>query len=85
MVRLSDLDFFKYINVHIFLFSLAVGIFLVYITAPPLKVIYVYPTPDNIDKIQYKDYADSCFTFTPHTVDCPKNKKDITTIPVQHR
>ena len=85
MVRLSDFDFFKYINVHIFLFSLAIGIFLVYITAPPLKVIYVYPTPDNIDKIQYKDYTDSCFTFTPQTVKCPLNKKEITDIPVQHK
>ena len=39
MVRLSDFDFLKYVNVHIFLISLAIGIFLVYITAPPLKVI----------------------------------------------
>ena len=75
----------KFIDFKLFFISLAVGIFFVYINQPSPTIIYVYPTPNNIDKIQYKDYADSCFTFTPHTVDCPKNKKDITTIPVQHR
>ena len=85
MVRLSDFDFLKYINVPLFLVSLAVGFFLVYITAPPLKVIYVYPTPDNIDKIQYKDYTDTCFTFQSQNVECPKDKNEITDIPVQHK
>ena len=85
MKLLSQLNFIKFINIPVFLISLAIGLFVVYITVPSPRIIYVYPTPDNIDKIQYKDYADSCFTFTPHTVDCPKNKKDITTIPVQHR
>ena len=49
-----------------------------------LKVIYVYPTPDNINKIQYKDFTDTCFSFESNKVQCPKDNKDITDIPVQH-
>ncbi len=84
MLKLSDFDVLKYINVPLFLISLAVGIFFVYITEPPIKVIYVYPTPDNLNKVQYKDFTDTCFTFNANKVECPKDDKDITEIPVQH-
>ena len=84
MVKLSDFDCLKYINVPLFLISLAIGVFFVYVTAPPLKVIYVYPTPDNINQVQYKDFTDTCFSFDSNKVQCPKDKKDITDIPVQH-
>ena len=84
MVSLSDLDFFKFINVHIFLVSLAIGIFVVYITAPAPKIIYVYPTPDNINKLQFKDYSENCFTFQAEKVSCSKETGEIKEIPVQH-
>ena len=45
----------KYIDSKIFFISLAIGLFFVYINQPPPTIIYVYPTPSNIDKIQYKD------------------------------
>ena len=44
----------KYINGKIFLISLFVGLFLNYITLTPPKVIVIYPTQDNFNKIQYK-------------------------------
>ena len=43
----------KFISVPVFIISLTIGLFLAYITAPNPGVIYVYPNPDNIDKIQY--------------------------------
>ena len=46
----------KLINVPLFIASLSFGLFLVYITSPRPDIIYVYPTPDNLDKIQYKDH-----------------------------
>ena len=45
----------KYIDVKIFLASLAFGLFAVYITVPSDKKIYVYPNPENVEVLQYKD------------------------------
>ena len=41
----------KYIDLRLFLISLAIGILLVYLYQPTPTVIYVYPTPDNVDKL----------------------------------
>jgi len=73
----------KYINVPIFLISLAVGLFLVYITMPKTRTIYVYPTPDNIDVLQYRDKTDNCFNIKQEEVRCPKSEEEITQIPAQ--
>ena len=73
----------KFINIPVFIVSLAIGIFLVYITNPGPDIIYVYPNPDNIDKIQYKDKSGSCFGFTQSEVKCPSNHRDIRKYPIQ--
>jgi hypothetical protein len=73
----------NYISIRIFLISFALGLFFVYILGPETKTIYVYPTPENVDKILFKDKSDSCFKFVEEVVECPKNKKLITTIPIQ--
>jgi len=75
--------FFKYISLKIFLISLAIGLLFVYLSNPDPTIIYVYPTPDNVNKITYKDKASNCFKFGATEVMCPKNKKDIKTIPLQ--
>lgn len=74
----------KFINLPIFIISLAVGLFFVYITNPDPRIILVYPTPNNIDKIQYVDKADNCFTYTTEKVQCPKDNSMIKEIPVQY-
>ena len=73
----------KFINIPVFIVSLAIGIFLVYITNPGPDIIYVYPNPDNIDKIQYKDKSGSCFGFTSQQVQCPSDERQIRKYPVQ--
>ena len=50
---------------------------MVYITMPDNRKIYVYPTPENINVLQYKDKTDTCFAFQQKEVACPKNEKDI--------
>ena len=74
---------FKYVKLNVFIISLAFGLFAVYITMPYTRKIYVYPTPENIDVLQYKDKTDTCFQFKQNEVDCPKNDNEITKIPVQ--
>ena len=73
----------KFINIPIFIISLALGIFVTYITTEPTKSIVVYPNPDNIDKILYKDAADNCFKFKANEVKCPSDEKKIRSYSVQ--
>ena len=73
----------KYVNIPVFLISFAFGVFAVYVTLPDVKKIMVYPTPDNIDYIQYKDKANNCFRFRESKVKCPVHEKMISEVPVQ--
>ena len=76
--------FFNYISFPHFLVSLAIGLLIVYISQPRATIIYVYPTPENISKIQYKDKADNCYDFTYSEVKCPSNSNEISKIPIQN-
>jgi hypothetical protein len=73
----------KYISLPIFLISFAVGLFFVYILGPEAKTIYIYPSPENYKKTQYKDNADQCFQFKPVETRCPLNPFSVKTVPVQ--
>jgi hypothetical protein len=73
----------NYISLPIFLISFSIGLFFIYILGPEMKTIYVYPSPENIDKILFRDKADNCFQFTEEIVECPKDKRDIFTVPIQ--
>jgi hypothetical protein len=74
---------FKYISLPVFLISFSIGLFFIYVLGPETKTIYIYPTPENIDKILFKDKANNCFNFEEKIVDCPKDKSLISTIPIQ--
>ena len=75
---------FNLINLYVFIVSFAVGLFFVYIYGPEMKKIYIYPSPENVDKILFKDKADNCFSFEQIEVECPKNKALINEIPIQN-
>ena len=75
--------YMKFINVPLFLTSLAIGLFVVYITLPATQVIYVYPNPDNEHKISYKDKAENCFHFTSTEVKCPSDVSKIRSYGIQ--
>ena len=72
-----------YISLPVFIISFSLGLFMVYIMGSDLKPIYVYPTPENSGRIQYKDKADNCFVFNAQEVECPTDPSLISTIPIQ--
>ena len=76
--------FFKFINIRVFLISLVIGTLFVYLSTPLPNIVYVYPTPDNLNKVEYVDKADNCFQFKGVTTDCALNKDNIKEIPIQH-
>ena len=74
----------KFISIPVFLVSFAFGMFAVYLYEPDNKKIMVYPSPDNVDYIQYKDKANNCFRFREEKLTkCPKDKSSISKIPIQ--
>ncbi len=73
----------NYISIPIFLVSFAVGLFFIYILGPQMKTIYIYPSPENVDKMLFKDKADNCFYFEEKIVQCPKDESLISKIPMQ--
>jgi hypothetical protein len=77
------INLMKFINVPVFIVSLILGIFAVYIYVPEMRRIYVYPTPENIELLQYKDKTDTCFKYEQKEVSCPKDMSNIFKIPAQ--
>jgi hypothetical protein len=73
----------NYISLPIFLISFSIGLFLIYILGPEMKTIYIYPSPETVDKILFKDKADNCFYFEEEVVECPKDENLISKIPIQ--
>lgn len=76
--------FLSYISPLVFLISLTIGLFVVYLTSAKPTIIYVYPTPNNVDKLQFKDKANNCYEFTYEEVNCPTDKSQISKIPIQN-
>jgi hypothetical protein len=74
---------FNYISFPTFLISFAIGLFFTYILGPEIKTIFIYPSPENVDKILFKDKADNCFYFDQNEVKCPSNNSLISKIPIQ--
>lgn len=79
----SSVMILKFLNVPVFLLSLALGLFFVYIYVPDSRTIFVYPTPNNTDLVQYEDTVGNCFYYQQEKVACPKDTGEIKKIPAQ--
>ena len=76
------MNILKIINLKVFLISLFLGLLFIYLNDDKKK-INVFPTPSNINDIEYKDNADNCFEYSMESIDCPSNSKEINHIPIQ--
>lgn len=76
--------FLKFINFPIFIIAFIIGLIFIHISMPDEKTVYVYPTPNNINSIEYKDITDNCFEFEYQEVDCAKYVSKIKHIPLQN-
>jgi hypothetical protein len=74
---------FEYVSFPVFLISLAIGLFYVYVISPAPHVIVVYPTPDNSKEFQFKDRTNNCFEYDPVEIKCPSDNSFIKEIPIQ--
>ena len=77
------MSFLRFINFPVFLAAFLIGVLIVYIYTPDHKKIYVYPTPETVDILQYRDKTGHCFSFLQKEVNCPKDQKLIEGIPIQ--
>lgn len=66
-----------------FIGGVIVGFVCIYIIQKKTRTIFVYPTEENKDTIQYKDPAGICFKPVSKTVECPKNAANIEQQPPQ--
>lgn len=48
-----------------------------------MKTIYIYPSPESVNKVLFKDKAENCFYFQEENVECPKDDSLISKIPIQ--
>ena len=71
----------KYIGA--FIISFIVGMIFICISPVEYKTVVVYPTPSNLEKIQYKDKANNCYKFDATEVKCPTDTSLIKKIPIQ--
>lgn len=75
--------FTKFLKLPVFIIGFVIGMVFVTLSSPEHNTIFVYPTPDNIHHLEYKDKADNCFAYDVKKVNCPKKHDDIKNIPVQ--
>jgi len=78
-----NLNILRFLNIPLFLIALSLGLFVTYISGPETNTIFVYPNPDNLQKINYRDHADTCYKFSAQEVKCPEDKKKIRSYNVQ--
>jgi hypothetical protein len=73
----------RFINFPVFLASFLLGLLVIYIYVPDKRKIYVYPTPETVDILQYRDKTGQCFSFQQKEVSCPNDESLIESIPIQ--
>jgi hypothetical protein len=72
----------KHIRLQPLLFGIVFGVIGILFVKPEKNVIYKYPTPENSEKIIYKDKNGVCYTYKSNQVDCDKNEAKLKNFPL---
>ena len=72
----------KHIRVAPFVLGLVMGIVGILFVNPEKNIIYKYPTPENAEKVIYKDKNGECYTYKAKKVDCDKNESRLKNFPL---
>jgi len=73
---------FTKLNPYVFIISFSIGIFIVYLSEPPRKIIIKHPRPNDNETI-YRDDADNCYKYKTIEVQCPSDKSLILDHPLE--
>ena len=66
------------IDIKVLLISFLVGVLVTLVAGPRKKVIYVQPTPENINDYLFKDKSGLCFSVAAKKGTCGPSSKDYT-------
>lgn len=73
----------KYLSISTFLISLSIGLLMVYMWGADMNEVYVFPTPENMMRVQYKDKSNNCYVYEGKETKCPSDKTKISEYPIQ--
>ncbi|AVL94906.1 hypothetical protein ma520 [Moumouvirus australiensis] len=62
------------IDIFFIILGLFLGFFIIYVTTPPPKVVFKYPTIDNIQSTTYVDNNGNCYKYYAKEIMCPSNQ-----------
>ena len=72
----------KHIRPIPLLSGIVLGIIGILFVKPNQNVVYKYPTPENSEKVTYKDKNGVCYTYKANMVDCDKNESKLKNFPL---
>ena len=64
------------IDVKVLLISFLVGVLVTLVAGPKKKVIYVQPTPENVDDYLFKDKSGMCFRVAAEKGMCEPSSRN---------
>jgi len=73
-------NFTKYIDFNVFMISLCLGLFFVYVITPEPVVVYKYPTDESIKGIVYQYKNGKCVEYEKEYVDCTEGEGGVVDI-----
>ena len=65
-----------------FLLGIVVGVISVYYVTPAMSTVIKYPTPQEVDKLIYKDKNGVCYQYTTKEVNCDANESRLRSFPL---